>query len=96
MSKASWAQVTEALVDLDFPATKDEIVKHVEHRDGRSQPALGMLRALPLGTYRNISEIRSSVPLDTAAEEGQTPARQAEQARSHHTHRIAEHLRAPE
>jgi hypothetical protein len=46
----------------------------------------------PLATYRNISEIRSSVPLDPAEDDGLSASERAERARSPHT-RVAEHLR---
>jgi hypothetical protein len=62
-----WAHVQEALSDLDFPATKEEIVRHAEgYGDGT---AVRLLRAMPLATYRNISEIRSSVRLDPAEDD---------------------------
>lgn len=91
MNRTSWADVQEVLSDLDFPATKEEIVQHAKR--AHHERASKLLRALPLATYQNISEIRSSVPLDPAADEGQTASRKAEQARSEHSHRIAEHLR---
>jgi hypothetical protein len=91
MKRTSWSHVQEALSDLDYPATKEEIVLHA--RDYGDEEALHLLKALPLATYANLSEIRSSVRLDPAAENGQTPARKAQQARSPHSHRIAEHLR---
>ncbi|WP_117209251.1 DUF2795 domain-containing protein [Allorhizocola rhizosphaerae] len=92
--QTAWAQVQEALSDLDFPATKEEVVEHASRHAGEAGRKL--LRALPLATYRNMSEIRSSVPLDPAADDGQTAAQKAEQARSKHDHRIAEHLRRPD
>ena len=93
MANTDFAAVQQALEDLDFPATKEEIVQHAE-RNG-SDAAVRLLKALPLGTYRNIAEIRSSVPLDPAADDGQTAADKAAQARSGHSQRIAEHLREP-
>ena len=51
-----------------------------------------MLRALPVARYRNISEIRSSVPLDPGAEEDVPAAERAVQARSPHV-KVAEYLR---
>ena len=86
-----WAHVQEALQDLDFPATKEEIVRYAEGYGDRT--AVRLVRALPLATYRNISEIRSSVPLKPAKEDGRTAADQARQARSPHNHRIAQYLR---
>jgi hypothetical protein len=92
MDHTAWAGVAEASADLDFPATKDQIVAHARQR--RAPPdADRLLRGLPLATYRNISEVRSSVPLDPAVDERQTAADKAKQARAK-TQGVAEHLRA--
>jgi len=91
MNGTSWAHVQEALSDLDFPAGRDQIVSHARRRG--DEKAAGLLKTLPRENYQNISEVRSSVRLDPATDEGQTPARKAEQARSGHSRRIAEHLR---
>ncbi len=62
-TEAVWDRVQEALNDLDFPAAKDDIVAHAQERGGDGD-VLKMLRAIPVDTYRNISELRSSVRLD--------------------------------
>jgi hypothetical protein len=95
MDATGWTDVRETLDDLDFPATKEQVVAHAEQRGG-SPAALRLLRGLPLESYRNISEIRSSVPIDPAADDHQTADLQARQSRSPHNERIAEHLRRPE
>ncbi|MFC0531271.1 DUF2795 domain-containing protein [Phytohabitans kaempferiae] len=92
MDETGWNDVRDALTDLDFPADKEQIVAHAEGR-GAAAEALRLVRGLPLQTYRNISEIRSSVPLDPADDDRQTVDQKARRARSPHTHRIAEHLR---
>ncbi|HEX8631787.1 MAG TPA: DUF2795 domain-containing protein [Catenuloplanes sp.] len=92
MENPGWTSVAEALNDLDFPATKQEIVDHALDKRA-SHDALRLLRGLPIETYRNISEVRSSVPLDPARDDGGTPADKAAQARSPHSKGIAEHLR---
>jgi Protein of unknown function (DUF2795) len=92
MDSSVFAAVQQALADLDFPASKDAIVRHAQDRSA-AEAALRLLKALPLATYRSISEIRSSVPLDPAAEDGQTASQKADQVRSRHSKRIAEHLR---
>jgi hypothetical protein len=92
MDNTGFAAVAQALADLDFPASKDEIVGHARRRGADS--AVRLLKALPPETYRNMGEIRSSVPLDPAADDGQSAAGKAEQARSPHSRQIAEHLRA--
>ena len=91
MGQSDWDRVAQALEDLDFPADKDAIVAHARSR-GAGDETVRLLRALPLAVYRNISEIRSSVPLDPAEEEGRTEDQRAEQARSGHTG-VAEYLR---
>ena len=64
MSTDTFTEVQNLLDDLDFPADKDAIVRHAT---GRGAPydsaAVRALRAMPQATYRNISEIRSSVDL---------------------------------
>jgi hypothetical protein len=64
MSRDTFAEVQTLLEDLDFPADKERIVAHATGRGGpESSAAVRALRAMPLATYRNISEIRSSVDL---------------------------------
>jgi hypothetical protein len=94
METQGWAAVAEALSDLDFPATKEQIVQHAERR-GADQ-AVQAVRALPLATYDNLAEVRRSVPLDRVEEEGQTATEKARQARSPHSEQIAEQLRTVE
>lgn len=91
MNGTSWSHVQEALSDFDFPATKDEIVTYAEQYG--DWEAVRLVKALPIATYRNMSELRSSVRLDPAEDEGQTASHKAEHARSHHSHKIAEYLR---
>jgi hypothetical protein len=64
MTRDTFAEVQTLLEDLDFPADKDRIVAHATGRGAaEDSPAVRALRAMPLATYRNISEIRSSVDL---------------------------------
>ena len=64
MSQNTFAEVQTLLQDLDFPADKDAIVEHARQRGGApDSDAVRALRAMPLATYRNMSEIRSSVDL---------------------------------
>ena len=92
MQPEAWGKAAEALGDLDFPASKDAIVAHASARSG-GQEVLRLLNALPLGTYENIAEVRRSVPLDIAADEGQTVSQRVDQNRSRHSRQIAEHVR---
>ena len=64
MSHNTFAEVQSLLEDLDFPADKDAIVNHAQQRGGApDSDAVRALRAMPLATYQNMSEIRSSVDL---------------------------------
>ena len=53
-----------ALNDLDFPASKQQIVEHVERRGG-SDEVLRAVRALPLADYASLDEVKRGMPLDT-------------------------------
>jgi hypothetical protein len=95
MRDADWRSVAEALSDLDFPATKQQVVEHVRQKDV-PEPVQRLLRGMPVGTYQNISEIRSSAPPRPDVDEHLSDSAQARQARERHTRhgrRIAEHLR---
>ena len=64
MSTETFTEVQRLLEDLDFPADKDAIVRHATGRGApEDSAAVRALRGMPLATYRNISEIRSSVDL---------------------------------
>ncbi|WP_250033804.1 DUF2795 domain-containing protein [Paractinoplanes maris] len=64
MSTDTFTEVQTLLEDLDFPADKDAIVRHATERGAAYDSApVRALRAMPVATYRNISEIRSSVDL---------------------------------
>jgi hypothetical protein len=95
MINARWADVAEALNDIDFPATKQDIVEHVRRR-GAPEPVQRLLRGMPVETYANISEIRRAAPPPPVIDEGLSPSEQArkERGRRHpHGRRVAEHLR---
>lgn len=92
MQPQVWDEAAKALDDMDFPASKEAVVAHAADRSGRDDVAR-LLRALPLGTYDNIEQVRRSVRLNPSAEEGQSPSEKAEKVRSPHGHRVAEHLR---
>jgi hypothetical protein len=63
MTMKTFMEIQELLDDLDFPAEKEQIVAHALERGAFASPAVRALRALPLSTYRNMSEVRSSVRL---------------------------------
>ncbi|HEX7744398.1 MAG TPA: DUF2795 domain-containing protein [Micromonosporaceae bacterium] len=95
MIEARWADVAEALNNLDFPATKDDIVEHARQR-GAPEPVQRLLRGLPWETYANMSEIRRAAPPDPAVDDGLGASELARKRRGrHHPHgrRIAEYIR---
>jgi hypothetical protein len=91
MRTVDWADIELALNDADFPASKEQLVAHAEHGVA-SEDAIRALRALPLAVYGNVAEVRRSVPLGFADDE-RPMSQKMEQARSPHSHRIAESLR---
>jgi hypothetical protein len=83
-------KIKEALNDLDFPASKEEIVEHARSR-GVRRDADQALSALPPAEYANLQEVLRSVPLDPAPDRSETE--RAEQRR-HGKSGLAEHERA--
>ncbi len=63
MSGVTLEDVFAPLNDLDYPAAKEDVVRHAESR-GASDGVLRALRALPLGDYASREELARSV--DTA------------------------------
>ncbi len=63
MSDVTLEEVFQPLDDLDYPASKEDVVRHAESR-GASEDVLRVLRALPLGDYASRAELTRSV--DTA------------------------------
>ena len=60
MAGVTLEDVFAPLNDLDYPAAKEDIVRHAESR-GASEDVLRALRALPLGDYASRSELARSV-----------------------------------
>ena len=63
MAEVALDEVFEPLDDLDYPASKEDVVRHAQTR-GASEDVLRVLRALPLGDYASRAELTRSV--DTA------------------------------
>jgi hypothetical protein len=85
-------QVVEYLVTVDFPASRDEIVRDAE-RNGAPEDVLKALRAMPPEEYGSKAEVQRSA-LRTEPE-AMTAEREADLARSNSTSRVAQHLRSP-
>ncbi len=54
--------VKTALNDVDWPASKEQLVEHVESRGATPETIRG-IRSLPLGDYDNIKQVMQSLPL---------------------------------
>jgi hypothetical protein len=92
MQPQVWDEARRALNDMDFPASKEQVVAHAAGRSGRDD-VVRMLQGLPQGTYDNIEQVRRSIRINPAAAEGQGVSQKAAKVRSPHSHRIAEHMR---
>jgi hypothetical protein len=92
MQPQVWDEAEQALNDIDFPASKEDVVAHAAGRSGRSD-VIRLLQGMPLGTYDNLEQVRRSVRINASASEGQTDREKAAKVRSSHSHRIAEHMR---
>jgi Protein of unknown function (DUF2795) len=92
MQPEVWDEAAQALNDMDFPASKEEVVAHAAGRSGRDD-VVRLLQGLPQGTYDNINQINRSIRINASASEGQTVSEKAAKVRSPHSHRIAEHMR---
>jgi uncharacterized protein DUF2795 len=92
MQPEVWDEAEQALDDIDFPASKQDVVAHAAGRGGRGE-VIRLLQELPLGTYDNVEQVRRSVRINASASEGQTASDKAAKVRSSHSHRIAEHMR---
>ncbi|WP_413755854.1 DUF2795 domain-containing protein [Streptomyces sp. MMBL 11-3] len=85
--------VVDALKDVDFPATKDELVEAARRTGGASDGVVAALRAIPPDEYANKDEVARSVRVDPASDLGLSPAQRAEQARMGGRPGQSQHLR---
>jgi hypothetical protein len=92
MQPQVWDEAEQVLNDMDFPASKEELVAHASGRSGHAN-VVRLFQALPLGTYDNVEQVWRSVRINASAAEGQTQSEKADKVRSPHSHRIAEHIR---
>ncbi len=86
-------EVVRYLVAVDFPATKDELVREAE-RNGAPPDVVRALRAMPPVDYRSKAEVERSA-LRTDVEPPPSPGEEAAQSRLNDSSRIAKHLREP-
>jgi hypothetical protein len=84
-------EIRSVLNDLDFPASKEQVVEHARHVSTLGNHARRALAALPPGEYGNVGEVLRSVPADPAP--GRTASERAAQQRQHRKPLLAEHMR---
>lgn len=84
-------EIRSVLNDLDFPASKEQVVEHARHVSTLGDHARRALAALPPGEYTNLGEVLRSVPADPAP--GRTESERMAQNRQHRKPQLAEHMR---
>jgi hypothetical protein len=50
------------LADFDFPGNKQDLVNHARQRQADDR-TVRLIRAMPVGVYRNISEVRAGMTI---------------------------------
>ncbi len=78
MRYASPDEVKRALKNVDFPATKEELIRAAE-AVGAPDNVIAALRAVPPEEYANRAEVARSIPTDPTADLDLSPAQRAEQ-----------------
>jgi hypothetical protein len=93
MAHVTVDEVVHTLRDVDFPATRDELIRAAQAA-GAPDEVLRALRALPPVEYRNRDEVGRSVPADLAAGLGFSPGQRNEAIReAHHPQRFSAYSR---
>lgn len=82
--------VKEALSSADFPATKEDLLTHLESTSA-DESVVRAIRAMPPVEYANVGEVIQSVPLSKASEEGQSASDKAQEQRHNDKSGLAEH-----
>lgn len=85
-------KVTNALLDADFPADKEALLR-VAESNGADDAVLGALRGLPPVEYGSREEVLRSIDADPGDLAGQMADEKARQAIHQSDSRIPEHLR---
>ncbi|MDN0199193.1 DUF2795 domain-containing protein [Streptomyces sp. S.PNR 29] len=85
-------EVVDALKDVDFPASKDDLIQ-AARKAGASQEAVAALRGIPPESYANRDEVARSVRVDPDSDLGTSPAQRAQQARAGGKPGQSQHLR---
>jgi len=95
MAHVSTDDVLSALRNVDFPASKEELI-HAAREAGASDEVIRALRAIPPVEYANRNEVARSVPVDPTEDLGLSPGQRGQQARQRRHHgpqRLSQYLR---
>ena len=95
MAHASPDEVVRTLRDVDFPASKQDLIRTAQAA-GASDDVIAALRAIPPEENRNRAEVARFVPANPASDLGLSPGRQAQQARQvrrHGPRRVSQYQR---
>ena len=82
--------VKQALSSADFPASKEELLTHLESYSA-DEAVVRAVRAIPPVQYDNIGEVIQSVPMSKSAEDGQSDSDKAQEQRHNDSSQLAEH-----
>jgi hypothetical protein len=66
MNSSGWASVAETLHDLEFPATRQQIVDHALDKRA-DHDVLRLIRDLPIETYPDVATVCTTVAASTGA-----------------------------
>jgi hypothetical protein len=91
MADTTVQEVLDALVQVDFPAGKDDLLSAAEAA-GASGEVLKAIRGIPPDEYANRDEVARSVRVDTASDLGYTASQKAEQGRLGGRPGLSEHF----
>jgi hypothetical protein len=91
MRVQSTDEIRSVLNDLDFPASKEQVVEHGRRASIPGGGTERALAALPPGEYSSLGEVLRSVPVDPAP--GRTESERVSQHRQHSKSLLAEHAR---
>ena len=84
-------EIRDALMDADFPADKEELIR-VAERNGAANETLSVLRSLPVADYGDKDEVVRSV--DTMEATGSTRSEHAAKGRQEAPPGLARHQTA--
>ncbi len=89
-------KVRDLLVDVDYPAGKEDLLTAAQ-RHGADEDSMRALRALPPVDYRNADEVLRSIDVDPEDRSGTTTTSDKGRRRREHDHPgLAEHMKETE